>query len=590
MLKFNRRNKRLVIPVGINPSYNINVAELYNVSDADVEANDILEGKIAYGKDGKIVGTLDVQSEKEESYQDGYEFGYNEGNNAGYRLGYDEGNEAGIEEQKSKLESITITENGSYNREDGWNSVVVDVPDLNGDYDEGYNAGRERGYTDGYNLGSEDGYTAGRNEIINEQSDANITASDVVEGKIGYSNNNTKVVGNLNIENIKVTNYNIGYSAGYTAGENDGIEVGRNEIINGMNDATITPNVVLKGEIGYGKNNERVVGEFEYVEGFNFGKIGYSQTLSNELNSDIATKLAYSKQLYDAWDPSRTSARNLYNNDSQLVYAPLIDTSNVTDMGYMLYKCSNLEILPDYNYDNVTNMERFCAYSNNKTLTLNLKACANATMMCAYNNKIERADINFNDLECNCRALFYDCTSLTTVDISNVINSGSDMFYGCENASVINLYNFQTTNCSGMFSGCSSLTSVPEFDTSNVTNMSEMFYRCTSLTTVPEFNTSNVANVNGMFYSFLGSIPITDLGGFINLGKGFSNSDANNNHLNLQQLDRLTYQSCMNVINKVYDMNLTDVTNAKITFNSTIKSLLSDEDIAIATSKGWTIA
>jgi surface protein len=391
-----------------------------------------------------------------------------------------------------------------------------------------------------------------------------------------------------------------------------------------MNDATITPNVVLKGEIGYGKNNERVVGEFEYVEGFNFGKIGYNQTLSNELNSDTATKLAYSKQLYDAWDPSRTSARNLYNNDSQLVYAPLIDTTNVTDMGYMLYKCSSLEIIPDYNYDNVTNMERFCGYSNNKTLTLNLKACTNASMMCAYNNKIERADINFNDLECNCYALFYDCTSLTTVDISNVINSGANMFYGCTNASVINLYNFQTTACAGMFYGCEKLISVPLFDISNTDNIATMFQGCSKLTSVPEFDTSNVRIMNSMFdgctsltsvpefnassitadsryaaclfgegrFSFQKLNSITDFGGLLDLGKSYGGVQYNEyKDLLLQMCPNLTYESCMNVINKVYDLNLNTVNTIvpNIKFAATAYSLLTDDDIAIATNKGWSI-
>lgn len=83
MLKFNRSKKRLVIPAGINPSYGIDSSILYNVSDADIVASDVLEGKIAYGKDGKIVGTLDLESEKEESYQEGYEFGYDEGFTSG---------------------------------------------------------------------------------------------------------------------------------------------------------------------------------------------------------------------------------------------------------------------------------------------------------------------------------------------------------------------------------------------------------------------------------------------------------------------------------------------------------------------------
>ena len=55
---------------------------------------------------------------------------------------YDEGKTDGINEQKSKLETINITENGTYNREDGYNEIIVKVPDLNGSYDEGYEQGQ----------------------------------------------------------------------------------------------------------------------------------------------------------------------------------------------------------------------------------------------------------------------------------------------------------------------------------------------------------------------------------------------------------------------------------------------------------------
>ena len=55
---------------------------------------------------------------------------------------YDEGKTDGVNEQKSKLETINITENGTYTKEDGYNKIVVDVPDLNGSYDEGYEQGQ----------------------------------------------------------------------------------------------------------------------------------------------------------------------------------------------------------------------------------------------------------------------------------------------------------------------------------------------------------------------------------------------------------------------------------------------------------------
>ena len=62
--------------------------------------------------------------------------------NNGVEAGYNQGKTDGIEEQKSKLESIIIVNNGTYRREDGFNKIVVYVPDLNGSYDEGYHQGQ----------------------------------------------------------------------------------------------------------------------------------------------------------------------------------------------------------------------------------------------------------------------------------------------------------------------------------------------------------------------------------------------------------------------------------------------------------------
>lgn len=61
--------------------------------------------------------------------------------------------ENGKQEQKDKLESITITENGVYDREDGYYEVIVDISDTNGSYDEGYDMGYQNGYISGEEMG-----------------------------------------------------------------------------------------------------------------------------------------------------------------------------------------------------------------------------------------------------------------------------------------------------------------------------------------------------------------------------------------------------------------------------------------------------
>ena len=74
----------------------------------------------------------------------------------GFNAGYEQGKTDGVNEQKSKLESINITENGTYSKEDGYNHIEVNVPDLNGSYDEGYTEGEQAGYNSGYTQGQAD--------------------------------------------------------------------------------------------------------------------------------------------------------------------------------------------------------------------------------------------------------------------------------------------------------------------------------------------------------------------------------------------------------------------------------------------------
>lgn len=66
-----------------------------------------------------------------------------------YEDGYRDGLKDGKEQQKDKLLNLYVTENGQYEREDGWGVVNVDVHTEGGDCSDAYN----KGYEDGYNQG-----------------------------------------------------------------------------------------------------------------------------------------------------------------------------------------------------------------------------------------------------------------------------------------------------------------------------------------------------------------------------------------------------------------------------------------------------
>jgi len=124
--------------------------------------------------------------------------------------------------------------------------------------------------------------------------------------------------------------------------------------------------------------------------------------------------------------------------------------------------------------------------------------------------------------------LFQNCSSLTTVPLFNTVSVTDmvDIFNGCSSLTTVPLFNTAAvTNMSSMLQGCSSLTTVPLFNTAVVTNMSTMFANCTSLTTVPLFNTAAVTNMSNMFNGCrnLTTVPLFNTAAVTNMGTMFSN-------------------------------------------------------------------
>lgn len=128
------------------------------------------------------------------------------------------------------------------------------------------------------------------------------------------------------------------------------------------------------------------------------------------------------------------------------------------------------------------------------------------------------------------------------------------------------------TNMSHMFYCCSSLTTIPQLDTSKVKIMDGMFYNCSSLTTVPQLDVSSVTDMSNIFKncSSLKSILMTGINGYLNISAS----------TNFEKSDLVT------ILN-----NLATVTSTKtLTMGSTNLAKLTDEEKAIATNKGWTLA
>ena len=217
-------------------------------------------------------------------------------------------------------------------------------------------------------------------------------------------------------------------------------------------------------------------------------------------------------------------------------------------------------------------------------------------------------------------------------------------FYGTELKLVDNITKWNTSNVvtmEGLFAFASSLTSIPVFDTSNVMDMNSMFKNCsklafipaldysnaviidslfascTSLTSIPDldissaikfaagsgtswlYNTPNITsigalqcdNIEDVNYMFGGSqkINVTYFGGAINLGKRWSMSNTSGNYA-FYLLPNLAYESVINILNGLYDRAAAGMSVITLKLHANHLAMLSDDDIAIATNKGWTLS
>lgn len=115
--------------------------------------------------------------------------------------------------------------------------------------------------------------------------------------------------------------------------------------------------------------------------------------------------------------------------------------------------------------------------------------------------------------------MFYNCASLTSLDVSNWNTSKvadmRNMFEKCNNLTSINLSNWDTSNVTDtqyMFSECKSITSLDlsGWDLSKVTDMGNMFNGCSALTSL-DLSNIKTKEVKSLSKTFSDCISITSV-------------------------------------------------------------------------------
>ena len=290
------------------------------------------------------------------------------------------------------------------------------------------------------------------------------------------------------------------------------------------------------------------------LDGYSEVEVATSGVDINEYLSDTITKGDYAvggwiktiKKIRSPLTIEGTDATYMFNKYI-LNELPQLDTSKVTNMNYMFSHCTNLTTIPQIDTSNVTNMSQ----------------------------------------------MFYNCTNLTTIpqlDTSNVTNMNY-MFYSCYNLTTIpQIDTSNVTNMGYMFYSCYNLTTIPQIDTSNVTNMGYMFSSCDNLTTIPQLNGEKLTSVASTFGNCK---SLENFNGIINLGQAYLTTQSANYYnygLNLSACTNLTYDSLMNIINSLYDIATLGVKSQQLILGSTNLAKLTEEEIAIATNKGWSVS
>ena len=207
-----------------------------------------------------------------------------------------------------------------------------------------------------------------------------------------------------------------------------------------------------------------------------------------------------------------------------------LDTSNVTNMGFMFDTCKKVTSLDVSKFDtnNVTNMKyMFWGCSSLTSIDVTKFDTGNVTdmegMFCQWTDDSKLTSLNVSNFDTrivtNMSRMFFKCKQLMTLDVKNFDTSNvrnmSEMFWGCGKLTSLDVTGFDTnnvTNMEGMFYRCEGLTSldVDNFNTSNVTNMENMFQDCSGLTSldITKFDTSNVRNMSSMFNNCRGLTSI----------------------------------------------------------------------------------
>ena len=307
---------------------------------------------------------------------------------------------------------------------------------------------------------------------------------------------------------------------------------------------------------------------------FDFASIGYT---GNE--ESIVSGLQYAKEIKDNWD---SYSYQFWKPSSDLIYFPVVDFSKVPTM-YRYFKGSNLQTLPYIDTSNVTNMEEAFMGCNITYLDTSRFNTSNVTTM---------------------YGMFSDCSRLKTLDVSTFdtskVTTMYAMFRNCKfyELDISNFDGISLTNMDYMFYGCTVLKKIKlgSFDTSNVKSFNKMITSCSSLVQIDGYISLNSYSSSSMSYNYLSSyisnnllkIAFKNIGYNSNFTK-FDGSYIKNWGVNSDTVTDARQSLIDSLVTYSFDRANAGYSTCTITLGATTKALLTEDEIAQITAKGFTI-
>lgn len=176
--------------------------------------------------------------------------------------------------------------------------------------------------------------------------------------------------------------------------------------------------------------------------------------------------------------------------------------------------------------------------------------------------------VNINDVKLMYSPFVYVPDGLDWENLKN----GDSILNGCESLKEFEQNLNELVSADSMFNNCTAITSIfittPKMEICNA-----MFNQCVALETLSEIDCTNVVSANNILD---GCVSLKNFCGFKNLKISIDISDCTS----------LTRDSCINILNKLYDVKSVGETRTLKVHQNFITSL-SEDDKAIAIDKGW---